>query len=186
MHGGPQLRPTVDLRHSRSESSLSRLCTAITSASSSKAASDLAFTSLSTRQQHHVNARRSESYHLRFVNRFICQVNRTSPHRSPELHSQSRNTRPTSLDQKFVDFDSVRYHISTPTKKSILLLSMHVRCWDELVQYGVNDIMAREYGAYIIEDTEEDYSISLMIDCDSLPEAGGKLVVSVISLMPRC
>lgn len=59
---------------------------------------------------------------------------------------------------------------------------MHVRCWDELVEYGVNEIMAREYGSYITE-TEEDYSMSLIIDCDSLPEIGGvSLSVSWLSL----
>jgi hypothetical protein len=46
----------------------------------------------------------------------------------------------------------------------------------------VNEIMAREYGSYITE-TEEDYSMSLIIDCDSLPEIGGvSLSVSWLSL----
>lgn len=72
-----------------------------------------------------------------------------------------------TLDQAFVDFDSVRYHLSTTTKKSTVLLSIHVRCWDELVKYGVMEIIEREYGQFVTE-TEQGYNLSLLIDIDTL------------------
>ncbi|KAM0787316.1 hypothetical protein ACM66B_007090 [Microbotryomycetes sp. NB124-2] len=78
--------------------------------------------------------------------------------------------KPSSTDQAFVDFDSVRYHLSTPTKKTQLLLSMDIPCWNELVQYGAMDVIQREYGQFVTE-TEPDYVVSLLIDLDQVPES---------------
>jgi hypothetical protein len=50
---------------------------------------------------------------------------------------------------------------------------MHVRCWDELVKYGANEIMEREYGQYLTE-TEHEYSVSLELDCDKIKALGGE------------
>ena len=75
------------------------------------------------------------------------------------------------MDQAFVDFDSVRYHLSTPVKKTQLLLSMDLPCWAELVQYGAHEVMQREYGDYLT-DTEHDYAVSLLIDLDNVPALG--------------
>lgn len=79
--------------------------------------------------------------------------------------------KPSSLDQAFVDFDSVRFHLSTPNKKTQLLLSMEIPCWSELVQYGAGEVIQREYGNYITQ-TEQDYAISLLIDIESVPPLG--------------
>ncbi|CAH7677033.1 Arp2/3 complex, 34 kd subunit p34-Arc-domain-containing protein [Phakopsora pachyrhizi] len=77
--------------------------------------------------------------------------------------------KPGSLDQAFVDFDGVRYHLSTPEKKSIILLSMAVRCWPQLESYGVWDIMRREYGDWICKDVESDHDISLIFEIGKIP-----------------
>ena len=34
--------------------------------------------------------------------------------------------RPSALDVQFVDYDGVRFHLSTPQSKTTLLLSMHI------------------------------------------------------------
>ncbi|KAA1097274.1 hypothetical protein PGT21_001494 [Puccinia graminis f. sp. tritici] len=78
-------------------------------------------------------------------------------------------SKPGSLDQAFVDFDGVRYHLSTPNKKTIIMLSMGVRCWHELVEYGVWDIMKREYADWISQEIEPDYDISLVFEVEKLP-----------------
>ena len=41
---------------------------------------------------------------------------------------------------------------------------MHVRCWDELAQYGAVDVLRREYGALLKNEAEPDYNVSLEID----------------------
>jgi len=74
---------------------------------------------------------------------------------------------------QFVDFDGVRLHLSTSDRKSALLLSMHIRCWDELVRYGALDILRREYGSLVQAQPESDYNISLLIDLETAPPGGG-------------
>ena len=74
---------------------------------------------------------------------------------------------------QFVDFDGVRFHLSTLERKTALLLSMHIRCWDELVRYGALDIIRREYGSLVQAQPESDYNISLLIDLETAPPEGG-------------
>lgn len=81
--------------------------------------------------------------------------------------------RPSSLDVQFVDYDGVRFHLTTPERKTGLLLSMHIRCWDELVRYGAMDVLKREYGALLAGQAEPEYNVSLEIDLDQVPADPG-------------
>lgn len=69
----------------------------------------------------------------------------------------------------FVDYDNVRFHLSTPERKTVLLLSMNIRCWDELVQYGALEGLQREYGPLLSNQTEPDYNVTLRIDLEQAP-----------------
>lgn len=80
--------------------------------------------------------------------------------------------RPSSIDIQFVDYDGVRFHLHTPERKSSILLSMSIRCWDELVKYGALDIIHREYGPYVAPTVEPGYNVSLLFDSSSLPQGG--------------
>lgn len=81
------------------------------------------------------------------------------------------------MDQSFVDFDSVRYHLSTPNTKAKnqLLLSMDVPCWSELETYGARDVLEREYGTLLLPkgQAEDGYSVSLSIDLENGPQSLG-------------
>jgi len=93
--------------------------------------------------------------------------------------------KPSTLDVKFVDFDGVRFHLSTQERKTSLRLSMHIRCWDELVNYGAMDILNREYGALVAAQPEEEYNVSLVIDLEQIPtdaEARDAFIMSVALL----
>lgn len=81
--------------------------------------------------------------------------------------------RPSSLDVQFVDYDGVRFHLSTPESKTTLLLSMHIRCWNELAQYGALDILRREYGSLLLAAAEPEYNVSLGIDLTQAPQDAG-------------
>lgn len=74
---------------------------------------------------------------------------------------------------QFVDFDGVRFHLSTPEKKTVILLSMNIRCWPELVQAGAREILKREYGSYVSNTVEPEYNVTLEIDLDHIPPEGG-------------
>ena len=70
----------------------------------------------------------------------------------------------------FVDFDGVLYQLtSLPDSKSVLILSMSLKCFPELLQYGVESVLQREYGPLLLNTPEQGYDVSLRIDLDQLP-----------------
>jgi hypothetical protein len=52
---------------------------------------------------------------------------------------------------------------------------MELRCWNELLNYGVEEIMRREYGNYLDNEVENPYHISLKFDIENVPPEGGRL-----------
>lgn len=78
------------------------------------------------------------------------------------------------------DFDGVTFHISTPESKSKILVSLRIKCYQELVQYGAQSILEREYGPYIVAP-ESGYDFSVLVDLDNLPEDQGNFKLHVQS-----
>ena len=64
------------------------------------------------------------------------------------------------------------FHLSTPESKSKILISIAVKCFKELLQYGAQDVLEREYGPYITTP-EAGYDFSVIIDLQQLPEDAG-------------
>ncbi|CAG7849488.1 Actin-related protein 2/3 complex subunit 2 AltName: Full=Arp2/3 complex 34 kDa subunit; Short=p34-ARC [Serendipita indica DSM 11827] len=95
--------------------------------------------------------------------------------------------KPGSIDVVFVDFDGVRFRLSTPTSKEIIVLSMNIRCWDELAKYGVTDVLQREYGSRVMPQPEADYHVSLEYAIDSIPPPGEErdALIKAASLLKR-
>lgn len=63
--------------------------------------------------------------------------------------------------------------MSTPTSKRIIQLSMSIRCWRDLVRYGVNETMQREFGDWLSPDgVEEGFNVTLVLDFEKIPEEG--------------
>ncbi|KAL5528668.1 ARC35 [Sanghuangporus sanghuang] len=95
--------------------------------------------------------------------------------------------KPSALDVQFVDFDGVRFHMSTPNVKTTILLSMHIRCWGELAQFGALDVLRREYGGLLAPEIEPEYNVSLEIDLTQAPPEGEarESFVKSLSLLKR-
>lgn len=93
---------------------------------------------------------------------------------------------PQSIDQVVSDFDGVTFHISTPSSKTEILISLSVKCYKELLQYGAESVLQREYGNYITTP-EAGYDFSILIDLDNLPKAPEEReeLVQRISLLKR-
>lgn len=100
---------------------------------------------------------------------------------SGQVNSESRRALLTlitraplvSVDQVVSDFDGVTFHLSTPESKSKILISLSVKCYNELLKYGAQEVLKREYGPYIVSP-EAGYDFSVLIDLESLPnDAGG-------------
>ncbi|MCJ1420058.1 ARP2/3 actin-organizing complex subunit Arc34 [Xylographa parallela] len=93
---------------------------------------------------------------------------------------------PISIDQVVSDFDGVTFHLSTPESKSKILISLSVKCYKELLQYGAEQVLEREYGQYIVSP-EVGYDFSIVVDLENLPaeqEAKDDLIRR-ISLLKR-
>ena len=82
------------------------------------------------------------------------------------------------------DFDGVTFHLSTPESKTKILISINVKCFKELVQYGAQEVLEREYGPYIVSP-EPGYDFSVQIDLENLPaeeEARNDLIMKLALL----
>ncbi|OQE28848.1 hypothetical protein PENSTE_c003G06359 [Penicillium steckii] len=91
---------------------------------------------------------------------------------------------PASIDQVVSDFDGVTFHLSTPESKTKILISINVKCFKELVQYGAQEVLEREYGPYIV-NPEPGYDFSVQVDLENLPaeeEAREELIMKLALL----
>ena len=93
--------------------------------------------------------------------------------RSPRAAFNSSRAPPVNIDQTVSDFDGVTFHISTPETKTKIVVSIQVKCYNELLKYGAQQVMEREYGPYVIAP-ESGYNFSVQVDLESLPEDQGQ------------
>ena len=93
---------------------------------------------------------------------------------------------PVSIDQIVSDFDGVTFHLSTPSSKSQILISLSVKCFRDLLKYGAESVLQREYGPYIV-NPEAGYDFSILIDLDNLPPSPEERdeLVRKVSLLKR-
>ncbi|KAI6249959.1 Actin-related protein 2/3 complex subunit [Erysiphe necator] len=84
---------------------------------------------------------------------------------------------PVNIDQTVSDFDGVKFHISTPDSKSRILVSVQLSCFNELVKYGAQQVLEREYGTFVVAP-ENGFNFSVQIDLDKLPEDKSKIAPS--------
>jgi actin related protein 2/3 complex subunit 2 len=54
---------------------------------------------------------------------------------------------------------------------------MNIRCWDDLLKYGANEVLQREYGQHLKDEVEPDYNVSLEIDLEQMPADAGEIQV---------
>jgi hypothetical protein len=91
---------------------------------------------------------------------------------SIKLLIQWQRAPPVTIDQTVSDFDGVTFHISTPEAKTKIVVSIQIRCYKELLQYGAQQVLEREYGPYVIAP-EAGYDFSVQVNLDDLPEDKG-------------
>jgi actin related protein 2/3 complex subunit 2 len=66
------------------------------------------------------------------------------------------------------DFDGVTYKIAI-TNKTDLTFSMSLVCFKQLLEYGAQSVLQREYGAYYQLTPEPGFDVTLSINLQSLP-----------------
>lgn len=101
-----------------------------------------------------------------------------------------------SLDRIITDFDFTTYHISTVGEdKHLLLISVYLKCWEDLVRYGVVEYLGLKYSSYgdVLAATgpdsvESNYNYSFVLDLEALstkPEEYKLEVVDALSFLKR-
>ena len=68
------------------------------------------------------------------------------------------------------------------------MLSIQIRCYKDLVRYGAEQVLHREYGDYVIAP-EAGFDFSVLIDLENLPSEEGKAPPSLPptwALGPAC
>jgi len=82
------------------------------------------------------------------------------------------------------DFDGVTFHLSTDANsKNLLNISMSIKCFAQLKNCGVDQIMQAQYSKYIASP-EQGYDVTLQIDLAN-PESDRQKFAHNISLMKR-
>ncbi len=51
-------------------------------------------------------------------------------------------------------------------------MSIQIRCYKDLVKYGAEQVLQREYGQYVVP-AEAGYDFSVMVDLENLPAGKG-------------
>lgn len=124
--------------------------------------------------QHDASLRLPERAHPVPSHRALLRVTLSSNVRIDIATNSKTRAPPVSIDQVVSDFDNVVFHVSTPETKSKILISIAVKCYRELLQYGAQEVLEREYGPYTVSP-EAGYDFSVLIDLENLPADQGEL-----------
>lgn len=94
------------------------------------------------------------------------------------LTEKFSSTSPSGVDQVITDFDNVTFHLSNPLGpderpiKSVIHLSMAIKCYSDLIKYGAKEVLEREYKGMIIAP-EQGYNFTIEINLEQLPPDQG-------------
>eukprot|EP01137_Pigoraptor_chileana_P015685 Opistho-2@71966 len=95
------------------------------------------------------------------------------------------SSKPESVDITVADFDGILFHMSTPESKSKILLSISIKCWDELKGHDVEGLLKRKYGD-LIAPTESGYNFTVQYDLEKLPADKEKAIREASLLKRNC
>eukprot|EP01115_Flamella_aegyptia_P011255 TRINITY_DN5212_c0_g1_i2.p1 TRINITY_DN5212_c0_g1~~TRINITY_DN5212_c0_g1_i2.p1 ORF type:complete len:315 (+),score=149.31 TRINITY_DN5212_c0_g1_i2:1070-2014(+) len=89
-----------------------------------------------------------------------------------------------SIETTIADFDGVIFHIfSSADAKNLLNVSISIKCFRDLVQYGVNELLKKQYGSYLVS-AENGFDATLQVDL-AKPPADKEKVAHNIALFKR-
>jgi actin related protein 2/3 complex, subunit 2 len=94
------------------------------------------------------------------------------------LTEKCATTNPSGVDQVITDFDNVTFHLSNPLGpddrpiKSLINISMMIKCYKDLLKYGAEQVLEREYKGMII-DVERGYDFTIQVNLEQLPPSQG-------------
>lgn len=91
------------------------------------------------------------------------------------------------MEVKIADFDGVLFHISNLNgDKTKIRISIALKFYRELQEYGADDLLKREYGSYLMSPPENDYNVTLLYDLKELPADKEELIQKASLLKRNC
>ncbi|KAG4082883.1 P34-Arc-domain-containing protein [Neocallimastix lanati (nom. inval.)] len=73
-----------------------------------------------------------------------------------------------NVTEEIADLDGVLYHITSSKKEGYFVLSISMNGYAQLVKFGAEEVLRREYGPYIV-DPEVGYNFSICLNQADLP-----------------
>lgn len=117
-------------------------------------------------------------------------VRQTLEHRfaaAKAVLSSGEKQRFDNINLTFADFDGALYMLSNPEgDTSRILVSIRLKFFKELQEYGANDLLRQKYGKLLRDRPVPEYSVTLEIDLRNLPENTTELVHSLGLLKRNC
>ena len=74
---------------------------------------------------------------------------------------------------KCCDNDEVLFHLVSKKQKGddapdTVELSVAIPCWDELCEYGVEDMLEDKYAGLVQDTTEKEFNVTIQVDINDL------------------
>jgi len=102
------------------------------------------------------------------------------------LEKRFNAEKPENIEVSGADFDGTTFQvISDETDKNIVYISLKVVGGQKIAQYGMNDILKKQYGDLLLAQPRGDYTATLKIDLNNIDEATKKKHLETIPLFKR-
>jgi actin related protein 2/3 complex subunit 2 len=90
-----------------------------------------------------------------------------------------------AVEAVIADFDGVLFHlVSDANNRALLTISMSIKCWAQLQQHGVSELLTKHYGKYEASP-ENGYNYTICVNLAELTEKDVASVARSISLVKR-
>lgn len=91
-----------------------------------------------------------------------------------------------AVDRIFTDFDFTTYYVSnTPENRHLINISIYLKCWDDLMKYGIDQYLSDKYGQhepYLTKTTaESNFNYTFILDLKSLATQSSETKESLIN-----
>lgn len=85
------------------------------------------------------------------------------------IYKRLTSTKKEAVDVRCSDFDGVVYHITTSEDLSKIKLSIRMRIFEDLKNFGAEAILEEEYKGLVVTP-EDGYDLSIQVAMDALPD----------------
>uniref|UniRef100_A0A0K0FUF5 Arp2/3 complex 34 kDa subunit n=1 Tax=Strongyloides venezuelensis TaxID=75913 RepID=A0A0K0FUF5_STRVS len=94
---------------------------------------------------------------------------------------------PKKICHDFCDFDGVVFNLVNENgNRKLILLSIHLKYFKELKEYGAMEVLKRIYGNYLLPKPLDNYDVTLRYDLDTIPDDYQDIITKASLLKRNC